>query len=187
MWKGIVGKSFTPETFGPYVASLKWGGWRPKFIVVHNTGAPTRKQWHGATPAAQRIKNLEAYYRDQQHWSAGPHLFIADDLIWTFTSMTTPGVHSPSWNFLSLGFEMVGDFNFETFDGGSRDNAVAALGIVHAALGLNPDTIRLHKEDPQTTHKDCPGKNVIKSSLIALVHAYIANMQKGDHAPGAAP
>lgn len=185
MWKGIVGRSFTPDTFGPYVASLKFGAWRPKFIVVHNTSAPTLKQWHGPTPAKQRIKNLESYYRDQQHWSAGPHLFIADDLIWAFTPMTTPGVHSPSWNAVSLGFEVVGEYESEPFAGGVKTNTIAALGIVHAALGLDPSLMRFHKEDPATSHKSCPGKHIIKPDLLFAVRTFIHAQHAGDHKPGA--
>ena len=44
------------------------------------------------------MRNLEAYYRDEQDWSAGPHLFVADDLIWVFTPLRTSWVHSPSWD-----------------------------------------------------------------------------------------
>src|SRR5262245_28297155 len=45
-WKGIVGKSFTPDGFAAYVAGLKFGVWRPKFVVVHNTSAPDTKTWN---------------------------------------------------------------------------------------------------------------------------------------------
>lgn len=40
-WTGIVGKSFTAETFVTYVAGLSFPAWRPQFVVVHNTGDPT--------------------------------------------------------------------------------------------------------------------------------------------------
>jgi hypothetical protein len=39
-WKGIVGRSFTPDQFATYVAGLKFNAWRPRFVVVHNTSAP---------------------------------------------------------------------------------------------------------------------------------------------------
>ena len=40
-WTGIVGKSFTAETFVTYVVGLSFPAWRPQFVVVHNTGDPT--------------------------------------------------------------------------------------------------------------------------------------------------
>jgi hypothetical protein len=77
-WKGIVGKSFTPDGFAAYVAGLKFGAWRPRFIVVHNTSAPDTKTWQGWQARKPPItdekwmQNLVGYYRDEQKgWSAG--------------------------------------------------------------------------------------------------------------------
>ena len=183
-WKGIVGQNFTAETFPAYVAGLKWGAWRPSFTVLHNTAAPTLTQWHGPTPAAQRIKNLESFYRDQRKWSAGPHLFVADDFIWVFTSLTTSGVHSPSWNSISWGIEMVGDYDVEPFSVAVRDNAVLAIAALHASIGLEASALRLHKEDPKTTHKNCPGKNVNKSDMITRISGVMSNLHFGEHKRG---
>ncbi len=174
-WKGIVGESFTAQEFKDYVASLKFQAWRPQFVVVHNTAAPKLSEWH-SVPGKQRMLNLEAYYRDQQKWSGGPHLFVADDLIWAFTPLTVPGVHSPSWNAIAWGMEIVGDYSVEEFTGGVKENAIAALAVLHNAMSLSPQTLRLHKEDPRTTH-DCPGKNVVKAELQALVENALQQMR----------
>lgn len=185
-WKGIVassahGDGMTVAEFQRHVDGLTFGSWRPSFMVLHNTAAPTLAQWK-AYPAAQRILNLERYYRDQQHWSAGPHAFVADDLIWPFTPFTTPGVHSPSFNGTALGIELVGDYAREDDDRGdgfkAKMNAVAVFAILHAKLGLNPETIKFHKEDPRTTH-DCPGKNIEKPEFIRLVQEYMGTA--GEH------
>lgn len=181
-WKGIVGKGFTAAEFAAYVGGLTWTGWRPSFVVLHNTGSPTFAQWH-QVPGEQRMKNLETYYRDTQKWSAGPHLFIADDLIWVFTPLTVAGVHSPSWNRLSWGVELVGDYAHEAMPDSLRLNALSALAVIHAALGLDPATLRLHREDPLTTHQ-CPGSSVVKGSMIAEVQAALAAMVPGDHPLG---
>src|SRR5438128_8229564 len=148
-WKGIVGLGLEPDQFRQYVASLHFTAWRPQFVVLHNTALPTLADWHQVS-GQQRMKNLERFYRDVQGWSAGPHLFVADDLIWVFTPLTTSGVHSPSWNSISWGVEMVGDFSTEAFAGAIRENAVAALAGLHSLVGLDPQTIHLHKEDPLT-------------------------------------
>lgn len=184
IWKGIVGTSFSPGAFQNYVDTVAFDSWRPQFVVLHNTGAPNLADWH-CVSGETRMRNLESYYRDTQHWSAGPHLFVADDLIWVFTPLNTSGVHSPSWNSISWGVEMVGDFASEAFTGSVKDNAIAALATLHAALGLDPATLKLHKEDPLTTH-DCPGKNVSKPDVITLVSQAVASLQPGDHVPGAA-
>src|SRR5690242_8293606 len=146
-WKGIVGLGLTPSDFVKYVGSLHLLSWRPQFIVLHNTASPKLGEWH-AIPGDQRMKNLEHYYRDERQWSAGPHLFVADDLIWVFTPLTTAGVHSPSWNSIAWGVEMVGDFDTEDFQDGPgkavRQNTTSALATLHAFAGLNPDGLRLH-------------------------------------------
>jgi hypothetical protein len=184
-WKGIVGKGFTVDEFRAYVDELNFNVWRPSFLCLHNTAAPTLAQWK-AFPAKQRILNLENYYKNQQKWNAGPHLFIADDLIWVFTPLTTSGVHSPSWNGSSIGVELVGDYSREdpTSGDGFRAymNAVAAFAILHSKLGIDPTTIRLHKEDPRTSH-DCPGKNLAgrKKEFIEKVREYMS--QGGEHIP----
>lgn len=180
-WKGIIGKSFSPDEFDVYVASLSFVNWRPQFVVLHNTAAPTLAQWH-SVPGQTRMTNLESYYRDSMQWSAGPHLFVADDLIWVFTPLTVSGVHSPSWNLISWGVEMVGDFSTEVFKSPQKDNVIRALAALHSAMGLDPNTLRLHREDPKTTHL-CPGSGVSKSDVIQETLAYLSS--DGEHKPGA--
>ena len=182
-WKGIVGTSFSADDFDSFCHSLHWTAWRPSFIVLHNTAVPSLAQRpKGLTK--QHILNLESFYRDTQKWSAGPHLFVDDKQIWVFTPLTLSGVHSPSWNKIALGVEMLGDYATEKFDSGRglavRRNAVAAVASLSAVLGLDPDTMRLHKEDTKTTH-DCPGKNVDKAKFIQSVKDLMAERHGGDH------
>lgn len=182
-WKGIIGKSCTPQEFDSYCHELQWTAWRPSFIVVHNTASPSLAQRpNGLTK--QHIGNLEVFYRDQQKWKAGPHLFIDDKQIWVFTPLTVSGTHSPSWNKIALGIEMLGDFEKEAFDTGRglkvRKNTVGALATLCAILGLDPNTIRLHREDPLTTHA-CPGKNVRKLEIIQEVQDLMISRHAGEH------
>ena len=181
-WKGIVGRGFRPKEFSNYVGTLSFTNWRPQFVVLHNTYLPLLSQWH-STSGEQRMLNLQSYYRDEQRWGAGPHLFVADDRIWVFTPLTTPGVHSPSWNLLSWGVEMVGDYDKEPFNAPVRNNTVEALTVLHTWRGLNPDTLRFHKEDPLTTHKHCPGSRVEKIDIIERIHKRIGSAREGEHLP----
>jgi hypothetical protein len=195
-WRGIVGKSFSPDGFEKYVATLKFNLWRPRFIVVHNTSAPDLKTWRGWQARKPSItdekwaQNLVGFYRDQQGWSAGPHLFITPAGILAFSPLTGPGTHSPSWNSVSWGIETVGEFETEAFDGLVRDNLIAALAILHIAAGLQPEPydlgvrgLHFHKEDHATTHKTCPGRHLVKADLVRAVQAKIVAMTAGDHQP----
>ena len=179
-WKGIVGKRFAPDDFDKYVKGLNFSAWRPQFVVVHNTSVPTLAQ-RPTGFTEQHMKNLESFYRDQQHWSAGPHCFIDQNGIWVFTPLTTSGVHSPSWNSISWGVETLGDYQTEAFADPIHVNLVACLATLHTALGLDIHTLRFHKEDPRTTHRDCPGAHVNKEQLISDVHDAIAAAHPGEH------
>lgn len=158
-WKGIIGSAHTPKTFAEYVGTISLHDWRPQFCVLHNTGIPRFRDWH-KVPGPTRMRALESYYRDVQKWSGGPHLFVADDFIWTFTPLWLQGVHAPSWNAVSWGIETVGDYDTEPLNAGVYSNAIAALAILHRFGNLDPSRLRYHKEDPLTTHYGCPGRNM---------------------------
>jgi N-acetylmuramoyl-L-alanine amidase CwlA len=182
-WKPIVGLSFSQNEFDSYCHSHQWTAWRPSFIVLHNTAVPSLVSRPNGFDA-QQMQSFVSYYKDTQKWSAGPHLFIDDKKIWVFTPLTVSGIHSPSWNKLAIGIEMLGNYETESFTSGRglevRANAVAAMATICAVLGLDPQGVKLHKEDPKTTHA-CPGKNVVKSEVIAEVRSLIAFRHVGEH------
>lgn len=196
-FKPIVGKFVDIDGFRAHVDALVFTGWQPAFVVVHNTSEPdlaTYADWrahperHGNWTPEQWGRNLASYYAGMG-WSGGPHAFVCPDGILLFTPFTTPGTHSPAWNSRTWGIETVGEFERETFEGSpSQTNLIAVLGILHARLGLNPADyqfgvrgIHFHKEDPVTTHKSCPGRNMVKADLVAAVVDYIENAHPGDH------
>ncbi len=175
-------RAFTPAEFKDYVASVKWAkGWRPSFVTLHNTAEPNLAQWShfglGLASGLHRVKNLNAYYRDQEHWHSGPHLFIAPDFIWLACDLEADGVHASCFNHSSIGVEMVGDYATEVFDSGQgaqvRDNAVAAIAALCSALKIAPETLRFHKECV-ADHHACPGAHVDKADVIARVKSELA-------------
>jgi hypothetical protein len=166
-WKEIVGKRFSSSELETYVQGLSFAQWRPEFVVVHNTASPSIHD-RPAGFTETHMRNLVSFYRDHNKWSAGPHAFVDQNGIWIFTPLTTPGVHSPSWNNKAWGIETLGDYHAEAFVDPIKENLIACLTVLHARLGLDPSTLKLHKEDKATTH-DCPGKNVDKAELIEAV------------------
>lgn len=172
-WKGIVGRSFTVDTFEEYVREKVAPRlvWKPDFVVLHNTMIPRLDQWHDVS-GDRRMIGLESYYRDDQQWSGGPHLFIADDFIWAFTPLWVPGVHSPTWNNISWGVEVVGDYDKEELPQAVFANIIGALATLHVTLdNLPANTLHFHKEDPATTHRGCPGQNIVKQEIVDALHA----------------
>ncbi len=167
----IVGRRFSAEQFEVYVAAEPLRTWQPEFVVVHNTAVPSLAQRpHGFTP--QHIENLYGFYVGKG-WSGCPHLFVDQNGIWVLNPLGRPGVHSPSWNKVAWGVEMLGEYGSEEFHSGPgalvRDNAVAALAALCKKGRFPPEAIRFHKEDPRTTHTTCPGSRVSKDWIVATV------------------
>lgn len=168
-WKGIIAGKFTATEFTAYLKTLVFADRKPSLVVLHNTASPKLSEWHDY-PGLTRMHGLESYYRDTQKWSAGPHLFVADDAVWAFTPLTTTGVHSPSWNPISWGVEVVGDYDTETLPADVKENVLSVLTDLHRLAGLDPtEALKFHHEDPLTTHRGCPGANLVKSEIVSLV------------------
>lgn len=187
----IVARRFTHASFKSYLDGLRITPWA-KFVVVHNTSAPDIKLYKddwmkrpGWTPE-QWLRNLVSYYSGMG-WNGAPHLFIPpqEDTILVLNSLLVHGTHTPSWNAISYGVETVGEFEREAFGDPTRANLVAALGMLHQKLSLEPLPFSLgvrglhfHKEDVHTTHRTCPGRNMVKADLVNRVMAAM-----GSHIP----
>lgn len=191
-WTPIVRKAFTLPDLKTFIDSLTFN-WKPSLIVWHNTALPTIQQWeksyqadlsNGLEPGITRINNLENYFKGMG-WSAGPHAFVYKDKVWAFTPFNKKGVHSPSWNGIAIGIEMIADFAIEDDEHGIglqiKNNTIALTAMLCEKLQLNPEVaIKLHKEDPKTTH-DCPGHNIAidKETMIDSVLEYMGSA--GEH------
>jgi hypothetical protein len=173
-------RGFTAAEFKTHVSTLGWTRWRPLFVTLHNTAAPSLKQWArfglGQEQGAKRVRNLNAYYRSLG-WHSGPHIFVAPDFIWLACDLEQDGVHASCFNKTAIGVEMVGDFSTEAFDSGDgakvRDNAVACVAALYQGLKADPATLRFHRECRRDRH-DCPGARVEKSDFIARVRKALA-------------
>lgn len=206
MWTPIVAKAFNLVELKEYVQSLDFSQWKPSLIVWHNTALPTIAQWENSVqediknhlvPGITRIRNLETYFKGMG-WSAGPHFFVYKDVVWAFTPANKKGVHSPSWNGVSIGIEMIADFDIEDDETGSglliKNNTIALTAMLCEKLGLNPEigevtsksplkitgSIFIHKQDPKTQH-DCPGKHIAvdHADMVAAVQEYLGH--GGEH------
>jgi hypothetical protein len=192
-WKGgFDGKCLSRDQFLEHVRSLKWDAWRPSIGVCHSTGAPNLKQWMATRGGeSQRIKNLAHYYQTPESeggprggpWTAGPHVFVSPSGIFLGTPLTRTGINSPSWNSVSFGVEMAGNYDVEPFEPLVRDNTVHVFAVVFSRLGVlpTPQTFRLHAEDTKTNHKQCPGRNVKKPDMIKRITDAMAALHPGGH------
>lgn len=179
VWKEIVNRKFAADAFPAYVAGLRWTSWHPDFLTLHNTAVPSLAQ---RPDGFTTMSGLVNYYKNEKGWPAGPHLFIDDRQIWVFTPLTTSGVHSPSWNRVAIGIEMLGDYSRDSFKAGRglavRRNTVVAMAALNRALGFKADAFRFHVEDRATSH-NCPGINA-RNCRAELIEEIRAEMEKQD-------
>lgn len=165
----ILGKPYAPEEFDEYLKTLTWGAWKPQYIVLHHTAAPSLAQRpHGFLP--QHMTYLREFY-EEKGWSAGPHAFVDDDQIWTFSPLTSRGVHAVGFNRTGIGLELLGDYDTESpFEGRGLavwKTGMAAVRSLMKRLNLGESAIKFHREDGYTS-KTCPGKKIRKDWVLTV-------------------
>lgn len=180
-WAGINGSPMKIVAVAEYIKQQRKSMmWSPRFVVLHNTAEPTLANW-GDVSATMRMKGLAAYYRDEMGWGAGPHFFVSPDNIFPFSPLNHPGVHSPSWNGVAIGVEMVGDYNVEDFNSGSglkvQELTLSLLTELYRQFGCDSNTLKFHKFDPKTTHKGCPGRYVSYNGVLSELHNNLKSLR----------
>ena len=178
----IDGRVLTAQEFVSYVESLEFPSALPTRIFLHHTWRPTLDTWHGE----ETILGMKAYYerqlwtdstgREHEGWTAGPHLFVADDGIWLFSDLRYDGVGAYGHNYRSRHLEMVGDYDAERPSGAVLSNTIAALGILNERLGLDVQQLSFHRD---FSTKSCPGWAVTKDWIIPQVAAWIEDYRGG--------
>ena len=185
----IVGKCLTIEEFRTYVEGYNFGSIPPNKLILHHTYSPTIKQWKGK----KTLYNIKSYYENELGWSAGPHLFIAEDGIWLFTPMFDVGIHAATGNATwtknggrvskgygkpgagwklqeySIGIEVVGEYDTKVWSGKTKDNAVAAIKILMDNLNIDFEEVKYHSD---YSKKTCPGLMITRDWLLKEVWKY---------------
>ncbi len=164
------GRAFSAVEFADLVKKTHWINWRPSLIVIHHTAAPSLAQRPNGF-IHQHMINIKDFYKSKG-WSAGPHLFVDENKIWTFSPLTERGIHAVSFNKTGIGLELLGDFDTEDPWSGRGlkvvQTTVEAVKALMAALNLNKECIRFHRDDPKT-NKTCPGVNFSKKKFLDLL------------------
>ncbi len=168
--------------FRAMIAGVRVGAWHPAFPTLHNTGVPSLSQWlaMGATPQERWGASLDAYYKSKG-WHSGPHFVCCPDYIWDLCDLTADGISVSCWNHLTVGIEMVGNYeiggdDFSTGDGAKvRDNAAFALAVICEKFGWDPghyvegrSGLHFHRECTRDGHP-CPGSKVSKPDMIQRI------------------
>jgi len=183
----ILAKKLSIQEFSIYLNNKAFGNTPPDSIVLHHTWKPTKQDWRGQ----YTIESLKKFY-ERKGWSAGPHIFVAEDGIWLFTDMYSVGIHagegnatykhpdgrtysgyavpssmSDSHNFrlksYSIGIEVVGNYNQEVWLGDTRENAFYCIDLLMRKLNISNENLFFHRD---FSPKTCPGTAISKDWII---------------------
>jgi hypothetical protein len=200
MWPNFDGKPYTRAQLAAHIDTCDFSNWKhkdgsrgkPAFITLHNTSIPTIQLWLSWSPAKrqQYILNMQPYY-EHMGWRGGPHFFVApqDDICaFGFNDLMAAGTHASCFNNVSIGIEMVGEFDSEAFDSGPgaqvADNAIYLMALLHNKIGITPAPygynqrgLHFHIECKADNH-DCPGRLVLKPDVVARVTAKMAELAR---------
>lgn len=205
------GRGYSAEQFARYVQAYNFGKIPPDQIVLHHTAIPSASWARFSSGAVwdaneaglsnsqihtKRIKQLDQlrdYYHDTLGWSAGPHLFIDDRLIWTFTPMAFVGIHAKEGNsyrdangrlHYSIGIEVIGYYEHVTWPPKVAALVRAACQALSSRLGITLEYQPGPKHDPArhagslSSHRDfnkpaCPGAAITEAFYVAAVAAQV--------------
>jgi len=154
----IVNKKLNLSQFEDYVKDKYFGTLPANKLVIHHTWKPTKAQWTGQAS----IIGLKRYY-EGKGWSAGPHLFIADDGIWLFTDMRKDGIHAGAGNSRSIGIEVVGNYDNQKWTGATYKNTIGAIKVLMKRLKIKESGVKFHRD---YSKKSCPGWAITKNWLF---------------------
>jgi N-acetylmuramoyl-L-alanine amidase len=209
MWPNFDGKPYTRDQLAARINACDFSTWKhkdgspgkPAFITLHNTSTPDIKLWQSWAPAKrqQYILNMQPYY-ENMGWRGGPHFFVppqTDICAFGFNDLMAAGTHASCFNNVSIGIEMVGEFDSEAFDSGPgaqvADNAIYLMALLHNKIGLTPTPyaynrfgLHFHVECKADNH-DCPGKLARKPDIVARVKAKMAELAGPPPAIGTPP
>lgn len=155
----IINKKLSLDDFKAYINGYNFAPLNPTKIVLHHTWRPTTQEWQGQ----KSINGLKSFY-EGKGWSAGPHLFIAEDGIWLFSPMNLVGIHAGEGNTKSIGIEIVGDYDNQLWAGKTKENVLGAVKALMSKLGVKEDGIKFHRD---YSSKSCPGNAITKEWVLS--------------------
>lgn len=181
----ILCKKLTKKQFEKYLEEKKISDPLPNKIVLHHTWKPTIETWKGKTT----IQALKINY-EKKGWSAGPHIFVAEDGIWLFTDMNKVGTHAGTGNATwekegidihgyyvagahlknySIGVEVVGNYDEKVWEGEVLQNTCHCLTQLQKKLNLEIKDIKFHRD---YSPKSCPGNSITREWFEYTLKAY---------------
>lgn len=154
----IINRCLTLREFEDYVAAYNFGTEPANKLVLHHTWRPTKEGW----ARTRTMEGVKKYY-EGKGWTAGPHLFVAEDGIWLFSPMRKDGIHAGELNHRSIGIEVVGDYDGEPWSGQTKENALGVIRVLMKHLDIDAAHLFFHSD---VSPKSCPGKVITREWLF---------------------
>ncbi len=164
----IINRRLTVHEFEDYINNYYFGTQPANKLVIHHTWRPTKDEWQGQIS----INALKRYY-EEKGWSAGPHILIAEGGIWLFSPMNKDGIHAATFNYRTIGIEIVGDYDNQVWEGKTKNNALGTIKALMNKLNLKEADILFHRD---ASLKTCPGTAITKQWLFEELKSFKTNL-----------
>ena len=164
----------TLEAFQDYVnkTDLSWA----VGLTYHHSWRPLPAQWRGSL--TMNALKQDYMTREDGTWDSGPHLFVAsgspdpnNDGFWIGTPLSRSGIHAGKCNSDHIGIEIIGDYDYEPWQGRVRDWAYGVGIIILNKLGKSPNKTSVTGHRECLNNKSCPGNainmDVVRAELSA--------------------
>lgn len=140
----ILNRKFSANHFINYIEDLDVKRKIDK-LVFHHTSSP-EDTWHGS---ASMLHYYNLY--KSRGWKTGPHIFIAPDGIWLFSSIKKQGTHAGrQGNKNSIGIEIVGRyFEKEPTNKQIKYYTSVVTVLLMGKFGLTWEQVYTHKDFEQ--------------------------------------
>jgi len=143
-------------------------------ITLHHSGV----YYDGKTPAAEKLRNLQAWSRRDRPWVDIPYHFLIDLEGRIYEGRPLQYVGDTNTSYDPTGHVLIsvmGNYEEQPFLPVQQQAVVQLVAWLSAAYNLSPDSLRGHKDYDPTT--DCPGKNIYPllqdGTLVRQVKAFL--------------
>jgi hypothetical protein len=163
-------------------------------VVIHHTAKPTVADWT-ACGWECRKENMRLYYQNdvvwydengvqQKGWTSGPHLFVSDEGVGLFSTLSKPGTGVVGHNSNTIHIEVVGDYTLSLPVGATYTNMISVAATL---LRHMPNTTKLTYHSALQPNTSCPGNGIIYNwhAVETAVYAQVNKVDLSQEQPTA--
>lgn len=164
----LVAKRYSPDEFREYLNNIHLdGNFNPKYVTLHHYSKSISIFKQGITD--KDILSITNTPQGIGRNDSGSHVFIDQNGIWVFRPLNRRAVHANTLNDVSIGVNLVGNYDSETLPDSIKTNATQAIAAIDQWLGKPASSLKFHREDHVGV--TCPGSRLVKVDFVSAIAA----------------